>query len=200
MPFGDLSFDAGETAARLFHEFNVQPVEAANSRAKKAQDDGSVVVFLDIDGVLHPDMSPPEDEFSCVEAFERAVSPYREVDIVITGRKRLYMGLDRIRTKFSVEVASRIVGVTPDLSSEEDAADPELERTVWMSKNRSASPAQARRWIAVGPLRAFSGEESVDHVLLVSPKVGFTDADGALLQGAIEAKLEEARVSGVLRG
>ncbi len=200
MPCGYLSIDAAETAARLFHEFNVQPAEAAASRAKKTQDDGSVVVFLDIDGVLHPDMSPPEDEFSCIEAFERAVSSYGEVDIVITGRKRLSMGLDRIRSKFSIEVASRIVGVTPDLSGEEDAADPCLERTVWMAKNRSATPAQEHRWIGVGPLRAFSGEEPVDQVLLVSPQVGFTDEDGALLQQAIEAKLEDARASGVLRG
>jgi len=199
-PFGDLSIDAAETAARLFHEFNVQPAEAASPHAKKPQDDGSVVVFLDIDGVLHPDMSPTEDEFSCVEAFERAVSRYQEVDIVITGPRRLSMGLDRLRSKFSVGFANRIVGVTPDLSGEEDAADPSLERTVWMAKNRSATPAQENRWIGVGPLRAFSGEEPVDHVLLVSPQVGFTDEDGVLLQQAIEDKLQEARASGVLRG
>ncbi len=200
MPFGDLSIDAAETAARLFHEFNVQPAVAAASRAKKAQDDGSVVLFVDIDGVMHPDMSPPEHEFSCIEVFERALSPYRELDIVITGRKRLSMGLDRIRSRFSAEFANKIVGVTPDLSGEEDAADPELERTVWMAKNRSATPAQENRWIGVGPLRAFSGEEPVDRVLLVSPQAGFTYEDGALLQRAIEVKLEEARASGVLRG
>ena len=38
------------------------------------------------------------------------------------------MGLDRLRSKFSVGFANRIVGVTPDLSGEEDAADPSLEK------------------------------------------------------------------------
>ncbi len=80
-------------------------------------------IFLDFDGVLRRHGSDPTRlEWSCVEQFEKAVRPLRDLKIVIASTWRLITPLEEIRGYFSADVAECIVGVTPVLTGNDPHA------------------------------------------------------------------------------
>jgi hypothetical protein len=78
------------------------------------------LVFLDIDGVLRRTTSNPSQfDQDCLERFESAIRQCSVSKIVISSTWRLAMSLKEIRSRFSPDVAARIVGVTPQNPKEE---------------------------------------------------------------------------------
>lgn len=74
-----------------------------------------MILFLDFDGVLHPDPCRNEDMLFCrLLHFESVMRDFPEVDIVITSIWRNTRDLAKLRALFSPDIAKRIVGVTPD--------------------------------------------------------------------------------------
>jgi hypothetical protein len=98
----------------------------------------SRVLFLDIDGVLHPDSCDPERQFCFVHNFcetLKLAAPHRDVPIVISSTWRMDFTIDAMRAHFPVAMNHQIVGVTPDLdviweSSEDRNRQSEIE--AWM--------------------------------------------------------------------
>jgi hypothetical protein len=91
----------------------------------QAQDlnlDMSKIIFLDFDGVLHPENHTPETEFCFVGNFADAI---RLVDfehglpIVVSSTWRHHKSLDDLRAKFPPRVMDQVIGVTPYLRREE---------------------------------------------------------------------------------
>jgi len=82
-------------------------------------------VFLDIDGVLvKEDITPIEDialleadygKFDpiCLQEFEKVIRQHPEIKIVISSAWREVFSLEEIKSRFSNDIAARIVGVTP---------------------------------------------------------------------------------------
>jgi hypothetical protein len=80
------------------------------------------VLFLDFDGVLHPETCGPESNFCCLPTFcsvLRLVDPGHHVPIVISSMWRHYNTLSSLRDAFPADIASQIVGVTPSMSMRE---------------------------------------------------------------------------------
>lgn len=77
--------------------------------------DGTVLVFLDFDGVLRRLSSRP-DQFDpdCLASFEDTIRRFADVRIVISSSWRLGMPLREIRGRFSPDVRRLIAGVTPE--------------------------------------------------------------------------------------
>jgi len=84
--------------------------------------DFSRVLFIDFDGVLHPENRSPETDFCFVRNFENAVrlvDPDRRLPIVISSTWRHHTTLKDIRVKFPPSLMEQVVGVTPYLRREE---------------------------------------------------------------------------------
>jgi len=74
-----------------------------------------MILFLDFDGVLHPEPCYDDTRLFCHrELFESVVRDCPYVEIVISSTWRHNLSLDEIRALFSPEVSEKIVGVTPD--------------------------------------------------------------------------------------
>ena len=84
--------------------------------------DFSRVVFLDFDGVLHPESCAEQDHFCFLPNFHHALSeadPHQVVPIVISSLWRQHCTLKQIRDYFPVDLAVQIVGVTPYMTDAE---------------------------------------------------------------------------------
>jgi hypothetical protein len=70
------------------------------------------VLFLDFDGVLHPVGCPQEERFCQRPRFESVMRQFPEVRIVISSSWRRIYKVDWLRSRFSRDIAERIVGTT----------------------------------------------------------------------------------------
>ena len=137
------------------------------------------ILFLDIDGVLHPDGPGDYADFSCLPRFcdvLRAADPIGAVPIVMSSAWRHTQRLDDIKGNFPKDIGLRIVGVTPDLletqapwvvSGGRDDGVPvsthkrQTEIMAWIGRN-----APGRRWLALDD-RATGFEARCRHLFLV---------------------------------
>jgi len=72
------------------------------------------VLFLDLDGVLHPQPCPDSDLFSRVPILEDVLRPFPDWEVVISSSWRLQMPLMEIRSHLPESLAKRVVDITPD--------------------------------------------------------------------------------------
>lgn len=71
------------------------------------------VLFLDFDGVLHPNGCTPTDYFCLLPALADTITPF-ELDIVISSSWRFHKSLRFLKKLFPVTLRKRIVGTTGD--------------------------------------------------------------------------------------
>ena len=74
------------------------------------------ILFLDFDGVLHPEHCHESRHFCCMSILEDALRQVPECKLVITSTWRLERPLDTLRQRFARDIAARIAGVTPTFS------------------------------------------------------------------------------------
>ncbi|WP_110253399.1 HAD domain-containing protein [Undibacterium pigrum] len=73
-----------------------------------------MILFLDFDGVLHPEPCHNEVQlFSCLPRLEAILRDYPAVQIVISSTWREGRSISEIRSYFSDDISARIIGVTP---------------------------------------------------------------------------------------
>ncbi len=75
----------------------------------------TVVLFLDFDGVTHPDPCDRSNEFCRLPLIESVVRTFAAVEIVISSAWRDHYTLDKLRQHFAADMQERVVGVTPSL-------------------------------------------------------------------------------------
>lgn len=104
-----------------------------------------VVLFLDIDGVLHPDGCPPEQHFCQLGNLEQVLRDHPAVRVVISSAWRLAVPLGRIRSHFSKDMRRRVVGVTRSIAQVPDpTGQRQGECQAWLEEH---CPGVA--WVAV---------------------------------------------------
>jgi len=104
-----------------------------------------VRIFLDFDGVLRRESSPKSKlDDDCVRNFELAVLSHSEARVVITSTWRLALTLKALRQLFPLELAARIVGVTPDLPETQD-----YPRQAEVEAYLMRRGVRRSRWIAI---------------------------------------------------
>jgi len=72
-----------------------------------------MILFLDFDGVLHPEFCSDLQIFCHLEQFESVLRDCPHVDIVISSTWRQTRSFTELRTLFSPDIGARIVGMTP---------------------------------------------------------------------------------------
>lgn len=71
------------------------------------------IVFLDFDGVLHPQGCVPLQRFCHLDLFEGRLRQNSDVDLVISSSWRLSNDLAALKSIFSEDLQSRVLGTTP---------------------------------------------------------------------------------------
>ncbi|RJG02639.1 HAD domain-containing protein [Noviherbaspirillum sedimenti] len=74
-----------------------------------------MILFLDFDGVLHPEFYKQGEELFCRrDKLETILRDYPQVEIVISSTWRQTRSLSELQALFSPDIGPRIIGVTPD--------------------------------------------------------------------------------------
>lgn len=111
-----------------------------------------MLVFLDFDGVLHPECPDPamEDalQFCHLPRFEQLMREFAHIDVVISSMWRYHHSLDDLKEFFSEDIRHRIIDTTP-LKERVDGkylnAEREKEILEWISLNGH----HEREWLAI---------------------------------------------------
>ena len=74
-----------------------------------------MILFLDFDGVLHPEPCYEYKKLFCHRSlFESVINEHCDVQIVISSSWRHKRSLTELKELFSKDIRDRIIGVTPD--------------------------------------------------------------------------------------
>ncbi len=72
-----------------------------------------MILFLDIDGVLHPDPPQPDQRLRSLPRLVAILRDFPQVDVVISSLWREKLSLDQLRELFPADLRVRIIDVTP---------------------------------------------------------------------------------------
>lgn len=135
------------------------------------------ILFLDFDGVLHPDGIAL---FSQLPVFENYLQKMPGVEIVISSTWREDHSIEKLRGYFSHFVQSRITGVTPSLDDGYDCGGRQREIHAYLDS--AGLSTNNCSWVALDDMALFF-ETGYPHLLLTDSSKGFTEANGdALLE------------------
>jgi hypothetical protein len=157
------------------------PIHDAPGRAG----DPSDLLFLDVDGVLHPvgaDYSFSSRFFSHLPGLEGLLREFRSVEIVISSDWRLAESIEQLQRYFSADIRNRIIGATPQIDPSVVVRHRrQLEIQAWLDGNGrsdaewvalddwpSSFDAGLARLVLTDPTRAFdqdSFQELRSHFL-----------------------------------
>lgn len=96
-----------------------------------------MLIFLDFDGVLHPDPCDGSEILCHLPRFERVLREFQDAQVVVTSTWRNTRSITDLRCLFSPDVADRLVGLTPRWQ--------EFEATVY----RYQRQAEVEAWLKV---------------------------------------------------
>jgi hypothetical protein len=149
------------------------------------------VVFLDFDGVTHPEPTsgPVFVHLPRIEAVLRA---YPQVPIVLSTSWRESFPLDVLRPNFSEDISPRVLDVTPVMNWSTRLHHPALlsrasrqaEIEAWLYERLT----MAHPWIAIDD-RAHWFEIGCRHLLFINRRTGFTSADADQLHQMLQERL-----------
>lgn len=102
-----------------------------------------MLIFLDIDGVLHPTETTDKAAAFCHRpVFEAFLREQPDVDVVFSTSWRLLKDLNALRAHFSEDVRHRFIGVTPYLEDEVSEEARSKEILAWMYRYRQTNPGR----------------------------------------------------------
>lgn len=131
-----------------------------------------MIIFLDIDGVLHPDRAAIEDGFCCRHILWEILRKREFLKIVISSDWRKHHSLGEI-TEFILkdggeELRDRFLGVTPVLpGSGYEYCGREKECLIWLEDNNH----KETKWLAIDDI-AGNFKYGSDYLFLVNYKTG----------------------------
>jgi len=156
------------------------------------------ILFLDFDGVTHPDSCRKESFFCQLPLIENVLREYQHVDIVISSSWRYELRLPELQAYFSPDIRSRIIDVTPSLvRADADGWIPahvlphhrERECRKWMLEHQ---PLNAP-WLAIDDVSDWFLPDC-EHLLSTRSEFGFQAEQASILR-----EMLNARTRGVLR-
>ena len=133
------------------------------------------IIFLDFDGVLHPDGVA---KFSRLPILERFLLEMPDAEVVVSSTWREDHTLDQLRDIFSPPLRSRITGVTPSLDDGYDLEGRQKEILTYLA-NEGLSDTNCC-WIALDDNAMFF-EDSCQNLVLTDSSIGFTEQEGEQL-------------------
>lgn len=133
------------------------------------------IIFLDFDGVLHPD---GVGLFSRLPVLESFLSRMPEVEVVVSSTWREDHTLEELREFFSPALRERISGVTPSLEDGYELGGRQKEIQSYLETQNLDHDACS--WIALDDIALFF-EEACPNLVLTDSSQGFTEREGQKL-------------------
>jgi hypothetical protein len=134
--------------------------------------DSSHLLFLDVDGVLHPvgaDYSFSTRFFSHLPLLEELLREFKSVEVIISSDWRRAEGIEQLRRYFSADIRHRIIGATPQIDPNAAVHHRrQLEIQAWLDGN-GRSDAE---WVALDDWPA-SFEAGFARLVLTDPTRAF---------------------------
>jgi hypothetical protein len=141
-----------------------------------------MILFLDFDGVLHPEPCYSDEAFCRLPLIESILRDFANVQIVVSSSWRLdwkdpVESTAQMRKHFAPDIALRVIGVTPDHRYLERSTAPqglgeyprEWECARWLRQHRTKGVP----WLALDD-RAWWFTPNSPHVMIVDCDSGFT--------------------------
>jgi hypothetical protein len=141
-----------------------------------------MILFLDFDGVTHPEFCSYDDYFCKLPLIEEVLREFPNVEIVVSSTWRLEFedeaeSTAQMKKHFSFDIAPRVAGVTPDLRSPERKRELSkwLERPrdrecmAWLHRYRTPQTP----WIAHDDTQEWFGQNTA-QVMIIDGSTGFT--------------------------
>ena len=149
------------------------------------------ILFLDFDGVTHPDESLRELWFCRAPLIEEVLLEFQLVQLVISSMWREHYSIDELKGFLPVSLTARVVGVTPIKRklSEKWVPGPasdferEWECEFWMKENKPWGTP----WVAIDD-RPFLFSLNCQNLLVTDPTFGFHSSDQKTLRDMLEAR------------
>lgn len=154
----------------------------------------NIYLFLDFDGVTHPQPCFQEIEFFCLSNIEAVLHEFPQISIVISSSWREHYSLEDLREFFNCIIANRVIDVTPfyrDPKSDwlpETAAPIKYERQWEIESWLKSAHLENAQWIAIDD-QPQGFEPGCENLLITNPATGFTPYDEQLLHDMIKARL-----------
>lgn len=149
-----------------------------------------MILFLDFDGVLHPDPCPAGARlFEHAPRLEQALAPF-DVDIVLSTSWRSLAPLEVLAARLPPALAARVVGTTPHFSAISGAAGRlfpyprQAECVAWLRDR-----AQSRPWLALDD-RPDWFEPYCERLIVCDSRSGLDDEVLARLASALELSIQ----------
>jgi hypothetical protein len=130
------------------------------------------IIFLDFDGVLHPDGI---GTLSQLPVFELYLSAMPEAEIVVSSTWREAYTLKELRDFFSPSLQCRISGVTPSLDNGYDLGGRQKEIQSYLASEGLSDKNCA--WVALDDNASFF-KDSCQNLVLTDSSKGFTEQEG----------------------
>lgn len=144
----------------------------------------SPVVFIDFDGVTHPEVCTAEKLFTCLPLIEDVLRLHPAVDVVISSSWRVQHPMEELRSYFSADIAPRVIDCTPVYVQHKcEPAAPmarQVECLTWLNAHRPGQP-----WIALDDV-PWLFEVGCANLLLTNHRTGFSPADAVYLKSVLE--------------
>lgn len=145
-----------------------------------------MILFLDFDGVLHPENLNSRQSLLChLPLLEVVLREFPQVEVVISSTWRLkwldpYLATTELRKHFSPDIAQRVVGVNPHYAHLDPNATPDSlfayprhrEIVAWLRANRPPGTT----WVALDD-RAYWFKPFLGNLLETDPETGLTVRD-----------------------
>lgn len=138
------------------------------------------ILFLDLDGVTHPDPCDPADQLTQLPLIEDVLRAHPACAIVISSSWRITQSIDQIRANFSRDIRGRVVGATP-----ERAGNRQAECMAWLRETLRTTDVP---WIAIDD-RASWFDVGCAHLLVTDQACGFTERDAVELDFMLRQRL-----------
>ena len=152
-----------------------------------------MILFLDFDGVLHPEPCIEHGQFIHLRKFERWLRTHAEIEVVISSSWRNQVPWLEILDRFSADIQTRIVGRTPSrlqivrslVPTEVLIYKREAEIFEWRRMQGRLSDA----WIAVDDIPSWFSPGCA-NLMLIDPATGITEGDLAALSKRVDDIIE----------
>jgi hypothetical protein len=155
------------------------------------------ILFLDFDGVTHPDPCEADQLFLKLPLIEGVLREFKGCKIVISSSWRVVHPLDEMRDYFAADMRSRVVGVTPEHPCARGGASSPLsydrqwecerwlhEKKIWLPRYRRADAP----WVAIDD-RDYWFRPGCGNLLLTDGRTGFCPDDALRLQAMLRERL-----------
>ena len=144
-----------------------------------------MILFLDFDGVLHPDPCRDDQLFANSPLLASVLADFPEASVVLSTSWRTFLDLDRLVAPLDPELQRRVIGVTPRFSEITPAPGlvpyrRQAECVQWLDDNGVRDAA----WLALDD-RASWFEPYCDNLIACDSLCGFDDAAAARLRSAL---------------